>query len=989
MGPLLRLSRGTLAGGVLLVVGCRDLAPPMAPPAQPKRLAVTALECEAQREPAAIRCGPSGPTVMGVSYQDAAREARARTHAQYGPWRGIRDIKESQLVFGGVGDRVLMDLQLTGFITSGPDAPYMRYALRLTNRLGQPLGTTNGTTADPDGVRVVFDNPTFRSVVGTQTPPDTLRVLGSEIRTYGAPTVTVPLGDETFSFEGFGDDDGVLRPAESAIAELQIRWQPGISRAQFRLLVAAAVPDAGDGMLTPPAAWSSIALGGGHGCAIQVEGTVYCWGDNTSAQLGATNGLWAVQNTLFGWPTNPSIGEDFQCQLNARPGRVWCAGIGDVGQTGNGPHAPFVSVVQINMQGDTANARMVATGVRHACLLTERQRRILCWGASDLGQAGAVLAQPTLPREVNLGSWLPDTLVAGRDFTCALRYASGETRCWGANSQGQLGLGTTSASVATPTVLGISGQVRRLGAGDDFACALFDAAPSPNVVRCWGRGAEGQLGNGLFVQNALPQTVTGVTGDGLVVGARHACALSASVVSCWGDNRGLQLGITSGPYLATAQASALPGADAIGGAAGDEFTCVAYSAGDVRCAGTNRGGPLGSTPTSTVNELLATESGPPVLAARARVLCVYVDQQSPRCSGESLMGMLGEFGTRPRVEGVRVGVRFTKLSVGERHTCGITADSSAYCWGEGLDGALGTGDEDYVVTPQLVVLPGGPWKVADIAAGDRFTCATINQGDGPEVACWGRNTDGQVGVGSSARSVLLPQVLSPTGGGWRISAGAGHVCQWDTGGNAPNPLVCWGRNAHGQLGVGDTTNRTVPVPVVAPGPIDEVALGRDFSCLVTEFGGGSYTDVSCVGRNDLRQLGQFSATPRSTSYLQLGLDQQGVAPSVVALVAGRAHACAVVGDPDLFNMVCWGDSSAGQLLSNSGALGPVIVDGFSTQGSSAQPVLAANFASDATCSLIAPARIANCWGGGNNARSQLPIANRALPWSGYVEVQVP
>ena len=129
------------------------------------------------------------------------------------------------------------------------------------------------------------------------------------------------------------------------------------------------------------------------------------------------------------------------------------------------------------------------------------------------------------------------TIASGGNHTCALA-ANGEVRCWGRGASGQLGNGSSTDSSVPVTVAGISEAVA-LAAGGDASCALLGDAS----VRCWGANGAGQLGNGSTAPTAIPVTVPGLTATALSSGFAHTCAVLATrEVACWGANDSGQLG---------------------------------------------------------------------------------------------------------------------------------------------------------------------------------------------------------------------------------------------------------------------------------------------------------------------------------------------------------------------------------------------------------------------------------------------------------------
>jgi alpha-tubulin suppressor-like RCC1 family protein len=951
--------------------GCDRASDLAAPTERPRLHAAAAMECEATVAPAAVRCGQAGPTIQARDPRDAARGALAGMPlAERAAWRRAGEKPEPSLLVGPSAGR--LDLRLDLLRYEATATPRVLFQFEVTNRLAVPLGTTDGVTLDADSVRLAFDgSPTF-VVTGTQAPPDTVAVEDATILTLNGPTPTIALSEGTYFNDNVHDESAILRSGEHAGSVFSIRWQPGVTRVRFRLLVAAAIPDPVEGLFPPGRAWDLLAVGGNFSCATRVEGAPYCWGDNTVGALGTGTAVSADGGTAFFSNAPVSLGEDFACIVSA--GRVYCSGMNASGEVGVGYAGGFVASPFGVQRPDTAIARSVSTGLSHACYVTEATpRRLLCWGNNEFGQAGQpVNSAVTAPTDVPLTTWRPDTIVAGRDFSCGLSLASGEVRCWGSNADGQLG-GAVSIGTTTHVPGAVATVVAdRIAAGDDFVCALIRTT---GAVQCWGRGARGQLGNGGTASSNGAVSVTGVSGaTAIAAGAQHACAVTGTGVRCWGDNRDAQLG-TLAPELSNVPVT-LPFSPAarVGVVAGATFTCAHTASGDLDCLGTSRRGEFGrGTRVATTPVLVTSGSAITAVSARHDGLCVTT-AFSTGCWGASVVGRFSMLAFRDRPEGLRSSLRFVQITAGAQHACGITADSSAYCWGENVNGALGDGTTTDRLLPTQV--PGGH-KWVDIAAGDRFTCGVANGLlDGFEVLCWGRNTDGQVGSGTFSPQVLTPTVAIGLGAGERIAAGAAHVCNYSSV-FGTNYLVCWGRNTDGQLGLGDVVSRAVPTTVTAATDyVAALAPGAAHTCFVSyEYMVGSV--LRCAGRNASGQLGIGTTTP-SSSYVEVTIPPPYSDNGVSALAAGRAHTCALIAQ----DVLCWGEGQRGQLRDAGVAQRTAPELAYSGYWYDLGfVVLASNPMSDVTCAWErAGGANPSCWGG-DNRFAQVPGASVAYRWA--------
>ena len=364
-----------------------------------------------------------------------------------------------------------------------------------------------------------------------------------------------------------------------------------------------------------------------------------------------------------------------------------------------------------------ASARVIALGERHACLT--RQARTLCWGAGTEGQLG-IGSTPgdTTP------ALLPDSiefvaLAAGQAHTCALD-SSGAAFCWGSDRDGQLGLGASAAELCgalpcatRPGPVAGTLRFRELVAGHRFTCGIT----VDEVVYCWGLNDVGQLGTeadgetcveGRCSHRPLAEA-SGRKFTSITAGLSHVCALDrASTLFCWGWD---------GP------------------------------------AGTGEGHHATFTPNA-----------------------YPVD-----------------------------GPTFRQLSAGGYHTCGVKSDGSGYCWG--ID-AIGAGPT-LLESNEPVPVVGGI-RFGGIYSGRNSVCGLDTDG---VAYCWGPNPNGEIGrepVGSLQR---FDEPAAVSGGLRFQTLGAGYATY--CGITQAEAVFCWGRGENGELGTGHG-NSTSPVAVSLP-----------------------------------------------------------------------------------------------------------------------------------------------------------------------------
>lgn len=264
---------------------------------------------------------------------------------------------------------------------------------------------------------------------------------------------------------------------------------------------------------------------------------------------------------------------------------------------------------------------------------------------------------------------------------------------------------------------------------------------------------------------------------------------------------------------------------------------------------------------------------------------------------------------------VNTTVGFASVVAGSGHTCGLTPSGEAYCWGDNSFEQAGSAattetcpDPSYPVRlvpciSRPASVTGGLTFVA-LSAGDSHTCGLTSEGD---AACWGLNSFGQLGDTQGARSATPVRVA----GGLRftrLTAGYAHSCALTSDGTA----YCWGSNSHGQLGVGsaDTAVHAAPAAVVGELRFVELAAGATHTCGVVATG-----ELYCWGSNLHAEVGdgllqQGCAVPEGyeTTYCQLSPRRVPTGLRFRSVGLGKSSTCGVTVNGAVY---CWGQLAYG------------------------------------------------------------------------------
>ncbi len=379
----------------------------------------------------------------------------------------------------------------------------------------------------------------------------------------------------------------------------------------------------------------------------------------------------------------------------------------------------------------TLGIKQVAVGMSHACAVTDAGD-VYCWGDNTFGQLGnsdASVASSAVP--VKVANLQALSITSGRDHVCALLLDS-SLKCWGSNSNGQLGTGDTSYSFsASPRqVTGIT-SASSVVAGAMHTCAIADGGS----VKCWGTGAKFRLGiASSYGQSdvSTPTEVAGLVGASvkqISAGTSQTCALlTGGAVKCWGDNATGQLGTgaTSSATPSPKPVSGIDGvlANAVQISMGSQHACAVLSDGTAKCWGAGASGRIGNGATTNVSTPAfvkasgATLTGIRNIAAGFESSCAIVNSGSVYCWGNNASGQLGTGNLTSQSQAtannitnaVSLAADLGSNVTGTGHNCAVLSDAIVKCWGTGTNYVLGNGSTTSSSTPVSATV-GGPISV--------------------------------------------------------------------------------------------------------------------------------------------------------------------------------------------------------------------------------------------------------------------------------------
>ncbi|MEM7132835.1 MAG: Ig-like domain-containing protein [Chloroflexota bacterium] len=718
---------------------------------------------------------------------------------------------------------------------------------------------------------------------------------------------------------------------------------------------------------------TAIVTGDVHSCALvdadgDGRGGVKCWGGNWTGQLGDNSFI--SRSTAFDVSgltdgvVAIAAGVHHTCALVDADGDgssgVKCWGWNGDGQLGDNSFSN--SPVPVDVSGLSSHVIAITAGYRHTCAIVDPdgdgRGNAKCWGFNAYGQLGNGSTGPQhFSEPVDVGG-IADVIAitAGWFHTCAISDANGDGRgnatCWGYNSQGQLGNGSTSNSVSRPVdVSSLGASVTAISVHYHQTCGLVDTdGDGSSGAKCWGWNHYGQLGNGSTSNSAVPVDVTGLATNVIAIapGVSHTCAIvdadgdGRGGVKCWGYNRSGQLGNGTGNQSLTPVDVIDPNAGHPPIALDDSATTNQETPATINVL-VNDSDPDDDLDATSVSVTSGPSSGSTSVNGTTGAI-TYTP--NPGISGSDsfvyeVCDAINQCDTATVTISINVVGKAHAIGAGYDHSCqlvdAVGPGDGVRCWGDNESGQLGNGTILSSTIP--VDVTGLSSGVLAISSGTSNTCALLTSGG---LKCWGS----YAGNDTSAGQTTPVDVIGLSSDVVAVSAG-GPTCALTSAGG----VKCWGPNGHGGLGDGTKTTRTSPVDVVGlDANVAAISVGASHVCAIFDLDGDGIGGVKCWGRNGAGQLGDNTLSDRT-----IPIDVPDLLDGVTAISAGHDHTCALL-DPDgdgSGGVKCWGDYVGPPI--SVGSKTPVDVAGL------ASGVKAIAAGDNHSCALLDDNTV-QCWG---------------------------
>lgn len=657
----------------------------------------------------------------------------------------------------------------------------------------------------------------------------------------------------------------------------------------------------------------AVSAGDSHFLLLGTDGRVWAWGDNSFGQLGngSAERAFAQVPALVNGLMNIiqiSTGGDFNVALD-HDGIVWVWGdntSGELAQPESAPPLVAPGPFDVSMSATPLPVSglppivAVSAGSSHVLALAQ-DGLVWSWGANQEGQLGngTTSSSPT-PTPAVIGNLTKITQIsAGVRHNLAVR-TDGTVWVWGDNSIDELGIGTVPGPVTAPVQAIALSRIVAVAAGSQHSVALRD----DGAVWTWGDNQWGQLGNPSVSLTATgaPAPVPGLPLIAAVAASNsNTIALgSDGTVWVWGENNQGQLGNGTGEFALPAVVNNLNGVTSIN--AGNESSSALRSNGTVWMWGTNGYAELGNGtvfPATTPAPTQAPPTGIAVLGRGSGCPVCITETGNVWAWGADFEGQVGNGSTASLTAApTQVLTGATLVSTGDIHTLALRSDGTVWSWGGNVSLQLGYGPMNTGYGPLGTAVPT-PTQVPGLAgasavsAGGSHSVALL---PGGTVWTWGDNTYGQLGYSTAATSSATPTQVSGIPTSQAVAGGGSHTLALATDGT----VWAWGENFQQGLGTGSAAAQSsVPAPVTGLSSVIAISAGYRYSLALKSDG-----TVWAWGDNEFEQLGnnQVSSSPVPLQVTAL--------PRITVISAGTVHSLALAQDGTVW---AWGFNESGEL----------------------------------------------------------------------------
>ena len=743
-----------------------------------------------------------------------------------------------------------------------------------------------------------------------------------------------------------------------------------------------------------------IAAGADHSLALDSDGALYAWGSNAYGQLGngtTTNSSVPVAVKIAGTPlagktiVQIAAGANHNMVLTS-DGTVYIWGWNYHGQLGNNTKTNSNTIVAVQTIGTPLAGKKIvkiAAGQGHSLALAD-DGTVYTWGRNDTGQLGnntttdAMLPVAVTVNGTPMSNKTIVEIASGARHSLAID-SSGKVYAWGHNGSGQLGNNSTVNALTPVAVQAPADKNIIQVSGSGWLGASSSALTSNGAVYSWGRGFDGQLGDGTNNDSSVPVITTinlvdtPSTPTHVMAKPGDTTAIiswQAPIVSGGQNITGyvLQYQAVGASSWTTINVAAAATSHTITGLTNDQTYRVRLTA--KTTAGTG----------DFSNVVLVTPHAKPTITNVSPAIGPIAGGQNVTLTGANF---------------VLKNKKIMQTVNGNGYSLALSADGTVYTWGRNEYGQLGNGvTATNSPVPVAVKTAGTPMEgktIVQISAKVWYALALASDGT---VYSWGFNSWGQLGNGTSgtANNASAPVAVKTAGTPMegktivQVAAGATHSLALATDGT----IYAWGKNEYGQLGNDSTTNSSVPVVVKTAGTpmagktIIQIHAGYEHSLALASDG-----TVYAWGRNNSGQLGKNDATDAHipTAVRTLGTPMAGKV--IVQLAAGNSQSMALASDGTIYT---WGWNQYGQLgngtTTNSRIPVAVVTTGTPMAGKTISQIAAGN----AHALAMTDDGTVYAWGWnqygqlGNNStiNSSLPVAVKTTgtPLAGKIITQI-